>query len=58
MLVELLVPRGAGGKTGDILDVPMDEAARLFRKGAARVYRERVAPEKATKRAKPERAKK
>ena len=58
MKVELLASRGSGGKPGDILDVPIDEAQRLFRKGMARVYRERVAPEKATKRRKPERAKK
>ena len=58
MLVELLAPRGAGGKRGDVLDVPFDEAQRLFRKGAARVHRERAAPEKATQRKKSERASK
>jgi len=56
MLVELLADRGAGGKIGDVIDVPMDEAARMFRKGTARVYRERPKPERATRKRRSEKA--
>jgi len=56
MKVELLAPRGAGGKTGDVIEVPMAEAESLFRKGKARVYRERPKPERATRTRKSERA--
>lgn len=49
MMVELLAPRGAGGKTGDKIDVPMDEAARLFRKGTAIPVRAVNKPEKAVR---------
>lgn len=56
MLVELLASRGAGGKTGDTVEVSMDEARSLFRKGKARPVRELRKPERATRRKKPEKA--
>lgn len=58
MLVQLIAPRGAGGKPGDVIDVPMAEAESLFRKRKAIVYRERAKPEKATRTRKSEKAKK
>lgn len=52
MLVRLLADRGAGGKVGDIKDVPMDEALELFRKGRAQPYREQRKPERAVRKRK------
>lgn len=52
MLVKLLAPRGAGGKTDEVLDVPFPEAERLFRKGTAQPVRVARKPEKAVRKRK------
>lgn len=56
MMVELLAARGAGGKAGDRIDVPLAEAESLFRKGKARPVRAIAKPEKAVRKRKPEHA--